>query len=95
VCVSAGVISGALLYIRDDFKAVDRKTWLQVTSIFSETIDARIQNSCELKPTFMDFNALPYMLSVHSLQLAEKTNLSFSVFQILTQITSYNYNQHI
>ncbi|XP_058756313.1 probable inositol transporter 2 [Vicia villosa] len=24
-----GVISGALLYIRDDFKAVDRKTWLQ------------------------------------------------------------------
>ena len=26
----AGVISGALLYIRDDFKAVDTKTWLQV-----------------------------------------------------------------
>lgn len=24
-----GVISGALLYIRDDFKAVDQKTWLQ------------------------------------------------------------------
>ncbi|KAK7399952.1 hypothetical protein VNO78_11149 [Psophocarpus tetragonolobus] len=24
-----GVISGALLYIRDDFKVVDRKTWLQ------------------------------------------------------------------
>ncbi|CAJ2663967.1 unnamed protein product [Trifolium pratense] len=24
-----GVISGALLYIRDDFKSVDRKTWLQ------------------------------------------------------------------
>ncbi|KAI4298294.1 hypothetical protein L6164_031871 [Bauhinia variegata] len=24
-----GVISGALLYIRDDFKAVDRETWLQ------------------------------------------------------------------
>ncbi|ESW10513.1 hypothetical protein PHAVU_009G216100 [Phaseolus vulgaris] len=24
-----GVISGALLYIRDEFKAVDRKTWLQ------------------------------------------------------------------
>ncbi|KAG5040826.1 hypothetical protein JHK82_012941 [Glycine max] len=24
-----GVISGAILYIRDDFKAVDRKTWLQ------------------------------------------------------------------
>ncbi|CAJ2637085.1 unnamed protein product [Trifolium pratense] len=24
-----GVISGALLYIRDDFKAVDRQTWLQ------------------------------------------------------------------
>jgi len=30
VYVLAGVISGALLYIRDDFKAVDRKTWLQV-----------------------------------------------------------------
>lgn len=27
----AGVISGALLYIRDDFKSVDRKTVLQVT----------------------------------------------------------------
>ncbi|CAH2034462.1 unnamed protein product [Thlaspi arvense] len=25
----AGVISGALLYIRDDFKSVDRETWLQ------------------------------------------------------------------
>lgn len=25
-----GVISGALLYIREDFKAVDKKTWLQV-----------------------------------------------------------------
>ncbi|RHN42414.1 hypothetical protein MtrunA17_Chr8g0376621 [Medicago truncatula] len=25
-----GVISGALLYIRDDFKAVDTKVWLQV-----------------------------------------------------------------
>ncbi|GAU42285.1 hypothetical protein TSUD_81940, partial [Trifolium subterraneum] len=24
-----GVISGALLYIRDDFKAVDTKVWLQ------------------------------------------------------------------
>lgn len=30
VYVLTGVISGALLYIRDDFKAVDRKTWLQV-----------------------------------------------------------------
>jgi len=40
VCVSAGVISGALLYIRDEFKAVDRKTWLQVISIFSQTIHA-------------------------------------------------------
>ena len=28
----SGVISGALLYIRDDFSAVDRKTWLQVMS---------------------------------------------------------------
>lgn len=28
-----GVISGAILYIRDDFKAVDRKTWLQVLFI--------------------------------------------------------------
>ncbi|CDO98716.1 unnamed protein product [Coffea canephora] len=28
-----GVISGALLYIRDDFKAVDRKTWLQETIV--------------------------------------------------------------
>ncbi|KAL6990661.1 Sugar transporter [Sarracenia purpurea var. burkii] len=27
-----GVISGALLYIRDDFKSVDRKTWLQASS---------------------------------------------------------------
>jgi SP family myo-inositol transporter-like MFS transporter 13 len=26
-----GVISGALLYIRDDFEDVDRKTWLQVS----------------------------------------------------------------
>lgn len=26
----AGVISGALLYIKEDFEAVDRKTWLQV-----------------------------------------------------------------
>ncbi|KAA8519177.1 hypothetical protein F0562_013433 [Nyssa sinensis] len=28
-----GVISGALLYIRDDFKSVDRKTWLQETIV--------------------------------------------------------------
>lgn len=26
-----GVISGALLYIRDDFDQVDKKTWLQVS----------------------------------------------------------------
>lgn len=26
----AGVISGALLYIREDFHEVDRKAWLQV-----------------------------------------------------------------
>jgi hypothetical protein len=25
-----GVISGALLYIRDDFRSVDKNTWLQV-----------------------------------------------------------------
>ena len=30
VYVFAGVISGALLYIRDDFKSVDRNTVLQV-----------------------------------------------------------------
>jgi len=29
----AGVISGALLYIRDDFKEVERKTWLQVMHV--------------------------------------------------------------
>lgn len=28
-----GVISGALLYIRDDFKEVDKKTWLQETIV--------------------------------------------------------------
>ncbi|XP_057498620.1 inositol transporter 4-like [Actinidia eriantha] len=28
-----GVISGALLYIRDDFKSVDKKTWLQETIV--------------------------------------------------------------
>uniref|UniRef100_A0A5B7AU98 Putative inositol transporter 4-like n=1 Tax=Davidia involucrata TaxID=16924 RepID=A0A5B7AU98_DAVIN len=28
-----GVISGALLYIRDEFKSVDRKTWLQETIV--------------------------------------------------------------
>ncbi|KAL0353298.1 UNVERIFIED_CONTAM: Inositol transporter 4 [Sesamum angustifolium] len=28
-----GVISGALLYIRDDFKSVDRQTWLQASAI--------------------------------------------------------------
>ncbi|KAG4393160.1 hypothetical protein GLYMA_03G029300v4 [Glycine max] len=28
---ASGVISGALLYIRDEFLAVDRKTWLHVT----------------------------------------------------------------
>ena len=30
MCTCAGVISGALLYIRDDFKEVDRETWMQV-----------------------------------------------------------------
>lgn len=29
----AGVISGALLYIRDDFKEVETKTWLQVMHV--------------------------------------------------------------
>ncbi|KAI4296015.1 hypothetical protein L6164_036005 [Bauhinia variegata] len=28
-----GVISGALLYIRDDFEEVDKKTWLQETIV--------------------------------------------------------------
>lgn len=28
-----GVISGALLYIRDDFKSVGKRTWLQVSSL--------------------------------------------------------------
>ncbi|XP_052202628.1 inositol transporter 4 [Diospyros lotus] len=36
-----GVISGALLYIRDDFKSVDRKTWLQET-IVSMTVAGAI-----------------------------------------------------
>ncbi|KAM7507503.1 hypothetical protein LguiA_017956 [Lonicera macranthoides] len=26
---NCGVISGALLYIRDDFKSVEKQTWLQ------------------------------------------------------------------
>lgn len=30
IIIGVGVISGALLYIRDDFKSVDQKTWLQV-----------------------------------------------------------------
>ena len=30
-----GVISGALLYIREDFVQVDKKTWLQVSELFS------------------------------------------------------------
>lgn len=30
-CDRVGVISGALLYIRDDFKSVDKKTILQVS----------------------------------------------------------------
>ena len=30
----AGVISGALLYIRDDFSTVEKKTWLQVSKKF-------------------------------------------------------------
>lgn len=34
VYIHAGVISGALLYIREDFKSVDRETWLQVLIIF-------------------------------------------------------------
>lgn len=33
VVVLLGVISGALLYIRDDFKAVDRRTVLQVCGL--------------------------------------------------------------
>ncbi|KAK2437945.1 putative inositol transporter [Trifolium repens] len=36
-----GVISGALLYIRDDFKEVDRKTWLQ-EAIVSTTLAGAI-----------------------------------------------------
>lgn len=35
--VSAGVISGALLYIRDDFPSVDKNTWLQVATKFLDT----------------------------------------------------------
>lgn len=27
------MISGALLYIRDDFKSVDKHTWLQVSDL--------------------------------------------------------------
>lgn len=33
-----GVISGALLYIRDYFEEVDKKTWLQVNSAKKECI---------------------------------------------------------
>lgn len=32
-----GVISGALLYIRDDFPSVDKNTWLQVATKFLDT----------------------------------------------------------
>ncbi|GAA0155025.1 transporter [Lithospermum erythrorhizon] len=37
-----GVISGALLYIRDDFKAVDKKTWLQETIVSTAVAGAII-----------------------------------------------------
>ncbi|XP_020240526.1 probable inositol transporter 2 [Cajanus cajan] len=37
-----GVISGALLYIRDDFKAVDRKTWLQEAIVSTALVGAII-----------------------------------------------------
>ncbi|KAJ0775252.1 putative MFS transporter superfamily [Helianthus annuus] len=33
-----GVISGALLYIRDDFKQVQKHTWLQVSLVFFKDI---------------------------------------------------------
>ncbi|KAK6265090.1 Major facilitator [Theobroma cacao] len=37
-----GVISGALLYIRDDFQEVDRKTWLQETIVSTAVAGAII-----------------------------------------------------
>ncbi|XP_057512871.1 inositol transporter 4-like [Actinidia eriantha] len=36
------VISGALLYIRDDFKSVDKKTWLQAKTIVSMAVAGAI-----------------------------------------------------
>ncbi|KAI3456554.1 hypothetical protein Pfo_013217 [Paulownia fortunei] len=37
-----GVISGALLYIRDEYKSVDRKTWLQAMAVAGAIIGAAI-----------------------------------------------------
>lgn len=37
--IPAGVISGALLYIRDDFKSVDKQTVLQVINFVSTVIN--------------------------------------------------------
>ena len=41
-----GVISGALLYIREDFKSVDRKTWLQETIVSMAVAGAIIGAAC-------------------------------------------------
>lgn len=45
VSISLGVISGALLYIRDDFKAVNDNSVLQVLSILNLFILFSLTNS--------------------------------------------------
>ncbi|KAF2306040.1 hypothetical protein GH714_010083 [Hevea brasiliensis] len=41
-----GVISGALLYIRDDFESVDKKTWLQETIVSMAVAGAIVGAGC-------------------------------------------------
>lgn len=67
-----GVISGALLYIRDDFESVDKQTWLQElivsmavgAAIFGAAIGAWMNDSMGRKKTILTADLLFFLGSI-------------------------------
>lgn len=80
---SAGVISGALLYIREDFKSVDRETVLQVMKYF---VAVAIKNTYYVQNTYSFFFFVLPSITFHSL-----LPTSFLVYIQFATINSSSY----
>lgn len=84
-----GVISGALLYIRDDFKAVDRKTWLQVINAYFKSHSLLIYFSWKNRRPNFDLSFL-FLLNFLPYFNGHKSSFVFTSLQSLRQVAQKN-----